>query len=35
MCLNDDGEDIVKNIKLLSGAVGSGVKEKMDNKLDG
>ena len=33
--LLEDVSDIVKNIKLLSGAVGSGIKEKMDNKLDG
>ena len=31
--LLEDVENVVKNIKLLSGAVGSGVKEKMDNKL--
>tara|TARA_Y100000310_G_C20455216_1_gene702723 strand:- start:51 stop:821 length:771 start_codon:yes stop_codon:yes gene_type:complete len=31
--LLEDVEYIVDNIKLLSGAVGSGVKEKMDNKL--
>ena len=28
-----DVEGIVNNIRLLSKAVGSGVKEKMDNKL--
>lgn len=33
--LLEDVSDIVKNIKLLSGAIGSGIKEKMDNKLDG
>ena len=31
--LLEDVSDIVKNIRLLTGAVGSGVKEKMDNKL--
>ena len=29
----EDVEGIVEQIKLLSGAVGSGTKQKMDNKL--
>tara|TARA_Y100000593_G_C4283464_1_gene324042 strand:- start:493 stop:1275 length:783 start_codon:yes stop_codon:yes gene_type:complete len=31
--LLEDVKDVVNNIKLLSRAVGSGIKEKMDNKL--